>query len=259
MVPKKTLKLAKSLHQKKYRHKERLFLVEGAKSILELLASSYTVRTLIGTSVFIEQHKSLIERYVSSSAIYQTNETIISSISSFKHNNAGVALVEMPREQPPPKNVEGYALVLDDIRDPGNLGTILRIADWYGIQCVIASLHTTDEYNPKVISASMGSFLRVPFYRVDISRYLSHTRLPVYGTLVGRGASVYQLDFAERGLIVLGNESEGIQSDITLWVSESVHIPQFGHAESLNVGIAAAVLCDNMRRRLGEKNATQTG
>nr|WKN39588.1 RNA methyltransferase [Tunicatimonas sp. TK19036] len=256
MVTKKMLKLAKSLHQKKYRHQEQLFLVEGNKSIVELLASSFTVKTLIGTSLFIEQHKSLIEERLSDLNVFQTNETTVSSISSFKNNNAGVALVEIPKRKSPPEEIDGYALVLDDIRDPGNLGTIIRVADWYGIRCIISSLNTTDEYNPKVISASMGSFLRVPLYRADLSSYLSQTSLPVYGTLLDKGDSVYQADFAPRGFIVLGNESEGMRPDTIQYIKQAIHIPEFGEAESLNVGVAAAVVCDNMRRKLEEKNAT---
>lgn len=258
MIPKKTVKLVKSLHQKKNRYQEQLFLVEGAKSIIELLPSSFTVRTLIGTSVFIKQHKSFIERYLPDTNVLETTAATVSSISSYKNNNAGVALVEMPRKQPPSDDIEGYGLVLDDISDPGNLGTIIRIADWYGIQCIISSFNTTDEYNPKVISASMGSFLRIPFFRVDISAYLARTSLPVYGTLVDRGVSVYQMDFADRGLIVLGNESVGMQADIVSKITHSVRIPQFGKAESLNVGIAAAVICDNMRRQIGKKDTTRT-
>lgn len=257
MVPKKVLKLAKSLQQKKYRHQERLFLVEGSKSIIELVSSTLNVRTLIGTSVFMNQHKSLVEKSFSGAAVYEASETVISSISSFKHNNAGVALVEMPEKQSTPIAFEGYGLVLDDIRDPGNLGTIIRIADWYGISAIISSSETTDEFNPKVISASMGSFLRIPFYRTDLPSYLENTNLPVYGTLVNRGKSVHRIDFAEQGLIVLGNESRGIQPDMVNYITQAIHIPQFGNAESLNVGIATAVVCDNMRRRLSEKNAAQ--
>lgn len=257
MIPKKVLKLAKSLQQKKYRYQERLFLVEGSKSIIELLFSPLVVKTLIATPVFINKHKSLIEERLSNTTVYQTNEANISSISSFKHNNAGIALVEMPPEQIAPINVDGYGLILDDIRDPGNLGTIIRIADWYGISVIISSPETTDEFNPKVISASMGSFLRVPLYRTDLSNYLENTKLPVYGTLVDQGISVHDADFAEQGLIVLGNESKGMQPTVVDCITQAIHIPQFGAAESLNVGIATAVVCDNMRRRLKEKNAAQ--
>lgn len=257
MIPKKLLKLAKSLQHKKYRYQERLFLVEGAKSIVELLESSFTVRTLIGTPVFADQHRFLIDDRVSGSSIYLTNEATISSVSSFKNNNAGIALVEMPPAKTVPTTFDDYALVLDNVRDPGNLGTIIRIADWYGIAAIISSPETTDEYSPKVISASMGSFLRVPFFRTNLVDFLSETKLPVYGTLVDQGASVYQVDFAQCGLIMLGSESEGMRSVLAQYVTQAVHIPQFGTAESLNVGIAAAVLCDNMRRKLGEKNAAK--
>ena len=257
MVPKKLLKLAKSLQHKKYRYQERLFLVEGAKSILELLGSSFTIRTLIGTSVFIDQYQFLIESRVPESSIHLTNESAISSISSFKNNNTGIALVEIPNSKPIPTTFDDYVLVLDNVRDPGNLGTIIRIADWYGMAAIVSSLETTDELSPKVISASMGSFLRMPFFRTDLADFLSETKLPVYGTLVGEGLSAHQVNYAERGLIVLGSESEGIRDILAQHITQAVHIPQFGAAESLNVGIAAAVLCDNVRRKLGEKSAAK--
>ncbi|WKN41586.1 TrmH family RNA methyltransferase [Tunicatimonas pelagia] len=248
MVPKKTLKLVKSLQLKKYRQQEKLFLVEGVKSITELLISSFRIRTLVGTSVFIDQHKSLISKRLPESAIYQAKESDISSVSSFKNNNAGVAVVEMPALRALPITLLGYALVLDNIRDPGNLGTIIRIADWYGISTVICSPETTDEFHPKVISASMGSFLRVSVYRANLTTYLQKVKLPVYGTLVSQGTSVHELNFAPQGLILLGNESEGISEPVKEYITDAVHIPQFGTAESLNVSIAAAVICDNMKR-----------
>lgn len=257
MIPKKLLKLAKSLQHKKYRYQERLFLVEGAKSMVELLSSSFTIRTLIGTPVFVDQHKSLIEGRFPDSSVYLASEATISSVSSFKNNNTGIALVEMPEAAAAPLILDGYTLVLDNIRDPGNLGTIIRIADWYGITSIISSPETTDEFSPKVISASMGSFLRVSFYRTNLEDYLSDIQLPIYGSLVGQGISVHEVDFAEHGVIILGSESEGISTSLIRYVTQSIHIPQYGSAESLNVGIATAVLCDNMRRKLTKKSTTQ--
>ena len=248
MVPKKTLKLIKSLQLKKYRHQEKLFIVEGAKSIIELLPSSFKIKTLIGTSVFMDQYRSLIQEYLPESSLYEAEDSLISSVSSFKNNNAGIAVVEMPVPLDLPTRWPGYALVLDNIRDPGNLGTIIRIADWYGIESIICSPETTDEFHPKVISASMGSFLRIAVYRVELTSYLEKVSVPVYGTLVDQGTSVHELDFASQGLIVLGNESEGISRSVQGYITEDIRIPQYGKAESLNVSIAAAVICDNLKR-----------
>ena len=253
MVPKKTLKLIKSLQLKKYRHQEKLFTVEGAKSIVELLTSSYKVKTLIGTSVFMEQYKSLIQKYLPELSVFEAEDSLISSISSFKNNNAGVAVVEMPVSQDLPTTWSGYALVLDNVRDPGNLGTIIRIADWYGVEAIICSPETTDEFHPKVISASMGSFLRVAVYRVGLASYLEKVNVPVYGTLVDQGTSVHELDFAPQGLIVLGNESEGISRLVQSYITKGIHIPRYGNAESLNVSIATAVICDNLTRSAARK------
>jgi TrmH family RNA methyltransferase len=145
-----------------------------------------------------------------------------------------------------------YVLVLDDIRDPGNLGTIIRIADWYGITKIICSLTTTDWYNPKVIAASKGSFTRVRGYYVELDMYLEKVRTTeqgtrIYGTFL-EGKNIHQTTFAEAGYIVMGNESNGISPSVETFITQKITIPRFGGAESLNVGIAAAVVLDNWRR-----------
>jgi TrmH family RNA methyltransferase len=146
--------------------------------------------------------------------------------------------------------------VLDDIRDPGNLGTILRIADWYGIRKLICSSSTADVYNPKVISASKGSFTRVEWYYCELNAYLKERSVPVYGAFLD-GANVHTHGFEKSGYIVLGNEANGISFEVEQLVSQRITIPRFGGAESLNVGIATAIICDNLRRkeadRRGEK------
>ncbi|MBU1823285.1 MAG: RNA methyltransferase, partial [Bacteroidetes bacterium] len=144
-----------------------------------------------------------------------------------------------------------YALMLDDIRDPGNLGTILRIADWYGFTKIICSPNTTDFYNPKVIAASKGSFTRVQTYYTDLPDFIrQHSAgLPLIGALLD-GNSLYGFSFPGRGgYIVMGNESQGIGPEVEQLITHRVTIPRFGGAESLNVGIATAILCDHLRRQ----------
>jgi RNA methyltransferase, TrmH family len=145
-----------------------------------------------------------------------------------------------------------FVLVLDDIRDPGNLGTILRIADWYGIKKVICSENTVDFYNPKVISASMGSFTRIKIYYSEISKYIENidkkVNIEIIGTFLN-SENVHRFDFPTSGYIVLGNESNGISTEVEKYITKKITIPRFGHAESLNVGIATAVVLDNLKRR----------
>ena len=247
MIPNKTAKLVKSLHQKKYRNQYQLFLVEGAKGVLELLSSEYSVETLIATQVFLQQHKDLVSQRLSAHSVYEASESALSSLSAFKHNNAAVAIVKIP-PYPPPSPPYDYVLALDDVRDPGNLGTIIRIADWYGIDQIICSEHTTDGYAPKVISASMGSFLRVRLQYVDLAQYLSQSDKPVYGAVVAQGQVVHQVSFAPQGILLMGNESVGIRPELLPFIQQRIYIPRYGQAESLNVGMATAIICDNLRR-----------
>ena len=248
MIPNKTVKLVKSLHQKKYRNQYQLFLVEGAKGVLELLSSGYLIETLIATQVFLQQHKDLVSQRLSSSLIHEASESALSSLSAFKHNNAAVAVVKMPDKQTFFNTEDDYVLALDNVRDPGNLGTILRIADWYGINQIICSEHTTDGYSPKVISASMGSFLRVHLQYVDLAHYFSQSDKPVYGAVVAQGQVVHQVSFAPQGILLMGNESVGIRPELLPFIQHRIYIPRYGQAESLNVGMATAIICDNLRR-----------
>ncbi|WP_333607101.1 RNA methyltransferase, partial [Arsukibacterium sp.] len=141
-----------------------------------------------------------------------------------------------------------WTLVLDNINDPGNLGTIIRIADWYGIEHILCSPDTADCFNPKVIAAAKGSFLRVQLHYLPLVDVLSRSNQPVYGAYLG-GDNVHQLSLNKAGgFIVLGNEANGISAELGQYVSRKITIPAFGNAESLNVGIAAAVICDNLLR-----------
>lgn len=230
-----------------------MFLVEGAKSVLELLSSHIKTKTLIGTEVFMNEHSNIIARAGKELEMCVADEQLLSSVSSFRNNNAAVAVAKIP-DLPALQITSGeYALVLDDVRDPGNLGTLMRIADWYGIRKIICSAETTDNYNPKVIHASMGSFLRTRLYYTELENFLSGVNLPVYGTFPEKGESVHKADFAPGGLIVLGNESEGIKEYLNQYIDRHIYIPRFGEAESLNVAVAAAVICDNLRRSVSQR------
>ena len=255
MVTRKTIKLIKSLHQKKYRYQHRLFLVEGAKSVLELIAAdTFTVKTLLGTEVFLQQHKNLLVNHLTEAQLVEVDEDTLSTLGHFKNSNATLALVELPTVDIGSPAVGEYVLALDAISDPGNLGTILRIADWYAIRQIVCSPETTDIYAPKVISASMGSFLRVRVAYEDLLVYLHRAKRPVYGAALDQGSSVYQwVPDQAGGIILMGNESVGIRPDLHSFVDQYVHIPRFGHAESLNVGVATAILCDNLKRVASQK------
>ncbi|WP_372625433.1 TrmH family RNA methyltransferase [Arsukibacterium sp.] len=244
MISNKWAKLIKSLHLKKYRKAEQLFFVEGEKAVLEVLASGWPIRALFATQAFAQQHPQAVN-----AALMQTcSSDELVKVGTFSSNDAALAVVEIPHWPLFSASPASWTLVLDNINDPGNLGTIIRIADWYGIKHILCSPDTADCYNPKVIAAAKGSFLRVQLHYLPLAEALAHANMPVYGAYLG-GDNVHQLKLETAGgYIVLGNEANGISSDVGQHVSRKITIPAFGDAESLNVGIAAAVICDNLRR-----------
>ncbi len=242
MLTKNNTKFIKSLQLKKFRQKEELFIVEGAKNTLELLNSSYKIKDLIVTEAFINKFSSEIKSAKIEPILVKEKE--LSALGSFKTNTDALAIAH-EMEYPTYKS-KGFDLVLDDIRDPGNLGTIIRLADWYGIQNLICSETTAEFYNPKVISASMGSFFRVNLYRRDLKKFLSdNNSRKIYGALL-EGKNVHKVEFAKDGLLLIGNESHGINSDLIPLISDKITIPRIGEAESLNAAMATAIICDNV-------------
>jgi RNA methyltransferase, TrmH family len=245
MISQKWSKLVRSLQQKKYRKAEQLFFVEGEKVVLEVLASDWQVQALFATEHFLQQHHSAS----SNAALVQScSSDELVKVGTFASNDAALAVVKMPQTSDFVSHQRGWVLVLDQVNDPGNLGTIIRIADWYGIQHIVCSPDTADCYNPKVIAAAKGSFLRTRMHYQPLQPLLAGATLPVYGAYLG-GESVHQLTLPQAGgFIVLGNEANGISPELESVISRKITIPAFGEAESLNVGIAAAVICDNLLR-----------
>lgn len=245
MISNKWLKLIKSLHLKKYRKAEQLFFVEGEKAVLEVLASDWQVSALFATDHFLQQHETVAAK---AELVQQCSSDELVKAGTFSSNDAALAVVKIPASADFTAHRSGWVLVLDQVNDPGNLGTIIRIADWYGIRHIVCSPDTADCYNPKVIAAAKGSFLRVQLHYQPLPALLATSTLPVYGAYLG-GESVHSLTLVQNGgFIVLGNEANGISTELEGAVSRKITIPAFGQAESLNVGIAAAVICDNLLR-----------
>ena len=244
MLSKKWLSLLKSLQIKKYRTIHQSFAVEGAKSVLELLQSDFEVQAVFGTADFYEKNKKLLEKQ----EFELVTEAELAKAGTFETNNACLAIATQQPNTPLKATENEFVLVADDLKDPGNLGTLLRIADWYGIRKIICSPETVDFYNPKVIAASMGSFTRIRAYYCPLPDYLPTTAsTPVYGALLS-GENVHRVLFADTGYLVVGNESKGISAELLPFLTTAVSIPRFGGAESLNVAVATAVILDNLRR-----------
>jgi TrmH family RNA methyltransferase len=248
MLSKAKIKFVKSLQIKKYRKQEQCFVVEGVKSVQELLASDFEVVMLVATNEFLANN-----RLPNSAEIIEATDKELASLGEFQSNDSvlAVARIKVPsRLDPGPKE---FALVLDDIRDPGNLGTIIRTADWFGISKIIASEETADFYNPKVIASTMGSFTRCGIFYTDLATYLESKRgTRMFGAVLD-GKDVHTVDFGSGGLIVIGNESRGISNDLAGFITDRITIPKYGNAESLNAAMATGIICDNLRRGGVEK------
>ena len=245
MLSKRLIKYFKSLQLKKYRHQERKFIVEGAKGVSEVLASDFVVDFLLTTQAYAELLPT--DQLSKVGEVIEVTENELKTVGTFQTNSAALAIVSMGEDSGLILPDDRLVLALDDVRDPGNLGTIIRIADWYGIDTIICSLESADFYNPKVINSSMGSFARVKVHYKDLKEVFASTQLPVYGALLS-GENIYESELTKNGILLMGNESQGINPDLEQYISHSLHIPRRGGAESLNVAIATAVILDNFFR-----------
>lgn len=219
-------------------------MVEGSKSVAELLLADFEVLWLAGTEQFLEQNERLLRKLPE---VMEAREEELAAAGSFQTNDGALAIAKMKPNLSFSLAEDEIALVLDDIRDPGNLGTIIRTADWFGVTHIIASEETADFYNPKVLSATMGSFCRIQMYYTALEPYLVAARKPIYGTFL-EGTDMHQLHFHGGGLIVIGNESNGISPKIEKLVSQKITIARYGKAESLNAAIATGIILSSVRQ-----------
>lgn len=240
MVSKNQIKLISGLHQKKQRFANQLFFAEGVKVIHELLQSNFELEHLYTTQDDFKEVQSTKRTLI--------NEQELKKISALTTPNSCLAVFKIPAENQIINS--GLILALDDIRDPGNLGTIMRLCDWFGIKQIVCSKETVDIYNPKVVQATMGSITRVNVSYVDLKTFLSQTELPVFGTFMD-GENIYQLNLPQNGIIIMGNEANGISAEIEKIVTSRITIPRFGElqkTESLNVATATAIILSEFKR-----------
>ncbi len=238
MVTKNQIKLVKSLQQKKYRSQHKLFVVEGEKAVFELIDAG-----LDPFQLFVDD-KMGGHNYNDFDLIPSADLEKMSSLST---PNGVLGVFHMPGAEP--TEATDWAVALDNVRDPGNLGTIIRLCDWFGIHHLICSMGTVDCYNPKVLQATMGSIARVNIVYTDLEKHLRETEHAVYGSFMD-GNSVYNEELPEKGILVMGNEANGISKEIQSTIDQRIAIPQFGKntTESLNVATATAILLNEVRR-----------
>jgi TrmH family RNA methyltransferase len=245
MISKSQISFIKSLHQKKFRKEHRLFIVEGLKSITELINSKFEIDSIYHIADVMPKLAKLSQKI----KLQTISTDDLSKISSLSTPQQLLATIKIPNpEELKIELLNGeFVIALDGIQDPGNLGTIIRTADWFGIKYIICSQDTVEAFNPKVVQASMGSLARVNIVYTDLKDLFSTTKLPVYGALL-EGKSIYKTTFGQEGILLLGNEGKGISADLMKMINFPVTIPRIGSAESLNVAISASIFCSEIRR-----------
>jgi TrmH family RNA methyltransferase len=217
-----------------------LFIAEGVKVIQELLQSNFVLEHLYVTENIFDA--------IDNEKKTKISDTDLKRISCLSTPNNCLALFEIPDQKP--RNDKGLVVVLDDIRDPGNLGTIIRLCDWYGVEQLVCSEQTVDVYNPKVVQATMGSISRVSVSYIDLEKYLKRANTTIFGTFMD-GKNVYKEELPQEGILILGNEANGISEKLEKLVTDRVAIPRFGNlqqTESLNVATATAIFLSEFKR-----------
>lgn len=238
MLSKSQIKLITSLKQKKYRQQHGFFVAEGIKTIKELMQSHLVLHVLYTTEPFNIDAKNEV----------LISETDLKRISFLTTPNTALAIFEIPQPQPIEK--KGLIVALDAVRDPGNLGTIIRLCDWFGVKNLVCSNETVDCFNPKVVQATMGSITRVAINYIDLADFLKSTNLPIFGAFM-EGENVYTKQLPENGILVMGNEANGVSKEVEAMITDKIAIPRFGDlqaTESLNVATATAILLSEFRR-----------
>lgn len=244
MLSKADIKYLNSLQNKKYRKIEHAFLVEGLKNVLELLRSNHKILRLFSTEKNAAHVAELAKLKKIPCEI--VSESILQAIGTLENNQTALALAQIPNSPSEIDFDNQLVLALDGINDPGNLGTIIRTADWYGISTIVCSTDTVDVYNPKVINSTKGSFTRVQVVYEDlVSFFAKHKQIPIYAACL-EGESVYGKRFEKPGVLLMGNEANGIRTELLQLASHKISISRFGSAESLNVGVATGILLDRL-------------
>lgn len=250
MLSKAKIKWIHSLEMKKFRNEYGLFLAEGHKLVGDLLPL-LSCRFLAATASWIARHPK-----VKVDEMVEVSEEELRRASIQQHPQEVLAVFEIPQHQLQIKDLDQHlSLALDGVQDPGNLGTIIRIADWFGIEHVLCSKDTADAYNPKTIQASMGAIGRVKVHYCDLASIFKQVQVPVFGTFL-EGDNIYRKDLPANGIIVMGNEGKGVSKEIAALVDEKLFIPNFPPerqgSESLNVSTATAITCSEFRRQLSQ-------
>ncbi len=246
MISKNLVKHIRSLHTHKFRQIHRQYIVEGEKMLKELLSSEQKILHLFVTQEWLDVNHNLLNN---KNINYElVTDDMLKSISTLTTPNKVLAVVEMPENNFHASFSDGLFVVLEDLQDPGNMGTIIRSSDWFGVKAIFCSENTVDVFNPKVVQSSMGSVFRMPVHYTNLEKLLADNKtLDTYAAVLG-GKNVYDTTFPKNAILFIGNESKGLSNNIKNLCKHHISIPSFGKAESLNAAVACSVLLGLMRR-----------
>ena len=245
-LSKANIKHIQSLQQKKFRQRNQSFVIEGTKIAKEvLLQKSTAVKAIYATQIWVDSHRDLLAKYTAILTVVSSAE--LKKISNLKTPQHILIELGMTTAKLDAKNLPNtLCLALENIQDPGNMGTIIRIADWFGIRHIFCSIGCVDIYNPKVLQATMGSFLRAEIHYTDLKVLFEAQDLPIYGAVLG-GKNVLKTKLQTEGFLLIGNEGRGISEELQSYITEGITIPSYGNAESLNAAVATGILCAMFR------------
>ena len=214
---------------------------------MEFFSSKYQIQSIY----YLPQYQSLLPKLPSNIELFEVNNVELEKISTLQAPQGILALITIPEnlEIAPEALIGEFSLALDGIQDPGNMGTIIRTADWFGFKNIICSTNTVEAFNPKTVQATMGSLARVNICYTSLPEYIQNLKIPVYAAMLN-GESLYQIEWEPNGLVVLGNEGKGVSDEVANLISRRLTIPRVGAAESLNVSISAAIICAEISRNL---------
>ncbi len=251
-MTKREIQLIRSLTKREVRNAEGLFVAEGEKLILEIVASKMCVE-----QIYVTQESALCSlKGIDSSIVEQIAPSEMERISQLKSANSSLALVQIPNYALEHEELRGELIIaLDDVQNPGNLGTIIRLADWFGVRHILASRATVDCYNPKVVQATMGALTRVKVHYCDLAselEQLGRAGVPIFGAFL-EGENIYGAELPKSAVIVMGNEGQGVGAEVSRSITAKLFVPPYPAdnqgSESLNVAIATSIICSEFRRR----------
>lgn len=248
MISKNQIKTIQSLHQKKYRQLYGNFLVEGHKSVAELLRSNYTTNEIFATAEWLAQNGTS----VSGIKITEVSAVELQKIATQENPHQVIAVAQIPDLAVPEKLPDGCYIAVDNLSDPGNAGTIIRNADWFGFRGVIFSRNSVEAFNPKTVSAAKGSLFNTKVIYTDLAKCFAENKdFPVLGAFM-EGNPIYSVAFPQKGILLIGSEANGISETLLPHITQKITIPRYGNAESLNAGVAAGIIAAEWRQ--GERS-----